>query len=310
MHEFTRPSNLWATYMFVSNWLLIALAFVLAAAYPSPLTLIPAVFIIASRQLGLGILLHECSHRSFFSSRRLNDVIGHWLAGIPVLIPIRFYRLTHLQHHAKTGTDEDPDVQNIAQYPVTKRSLLRKTLRDFSGLSGVKVVIAFLLYVLPERSGNAVSMGNNSAQSGHAFRFSWVTAAKNYGHVLIFHGGFFALFMLLGKPWLYGLWWLSYVFVYPFIVRVRQIGEHAAMPALASADVRETTRTTLVRWWERCLLAPNYVNYHCEHHYLPTVPSYHLPKLHRRLSERGFYKDHPQAIAPDGYRQVLNLAMS
>ena len=31
------------------------------------------------------------------------------------------------------------------------------------------------------------------------------------------------------------------------------------------------TRTTRVRWWERFLLAPNFVNYHLEHHLLMTA---------------------------------------
>jgi fatty acid desaturase len=62
------------------------------------------------------------------------------------------------------------------------------------------------------------------------------------------------------------------------------------------------TRTTLPRWWERLTLAPNHVNYHLEHHLLPTVPPYRLPALHRLLRERGFYRC---AEIIDGYSAVL-----
>ena len=47
------------------------------------------------------------------------------------------------------------------------------------------------------------------------------------------------------------------------------------------ADDLRNTRTTLARWWERLLIAPNRVNYHLEHHLLMTVPHYNLPRMHR-----------------------------
>jgi len=69
-------------------------------------------------------------------------------------------------------------------------------------------------------------------------------------------------------------------------------------------DLRNT-RTTLVRWWERLLVAPNYVNYHLEHHLIMTVPHYNLPRLHRLLRDRGVLDG---ACVHTGYRGVLQLA--
>ncbi|MEC8428946.1 MAG: fatty acid desaturase, partial [Pseudomonadota bacterium] len=126
----------------------------------------------------------------------------------------------------------------------------------------------------------------------------------------LFHALFFGCFWALGEPLLYTYWWVCFVFVYPFILRMRQIAEHGAMTSLSSGDVRDTTRTTLASWWERLLFAPNYVNYHCEHHYLPTVPSYRLKEMHEILIHRGFYKEKPAALAALGYTQVLRLALT
>lgn len=310
-HEVTRlktASDVTALSMFMLNWLLIAVAFFLVYFWPNLFTLITSLFILGGRQLGLGILLHECSHRSFFSTPKLNDRLGHWLAGLAILVPIDFYRPYHFSHHTQTGTDRDPDVGNVAQYPVSRSSFRRKLLRDFIGLSGLKSMAAMLLYVLPGRAGNAVSLGVNGRDIGQDA--GWKMGLRNYTHVLIFHSGFFAVFWGLGQPGLYGLWWLAYLVTHPFIIRVRQIAEHGAMPALVSDDIRHTTRTTYARPWERLLFAPNYVNYHCEHHLLPTVPSYNLPKMHTLLKQKGFYQHHPYALVKQGYLEIIRLASS
>lgn len=299
-------SDLRAYLMFAFNWLLIAFAFFIVAVWPNIITVIVALFILGGRQLGLGILLHECSHRSFFSTQKQNDLVGHWLAGIPVLVPIDFYRPYHFTHHTKTGTDEDPDVGNIAQYPVSKDSFKRKIIRDFLGLSGLKATSALLFYVLPGRAGNAVSFGVNSDKIGTDA--GWKMGLRNYLHVVSFHLIFFSILAASGHASLYALWWIAYIFTHPFIIRVRQIAEHGAMPALASEDVRHTTRTTIANWWERLLFAPNYVNYHCEHHLLPTVPSYRLSEMHRILKLRGFYKSNEEALVEKGYPEIIRLA--
>lgn len=296
-----------ALWMFGFNWLVVVLCFFVLASSASIAVKVLAMFVLAGRQLGLGILMHECGHQAFFSTVPRNRFFGHWLAGMPLLIPLEFYRTYHLQHHAKTGSEEDPDVGNIAQYPVSKASMVRKVLRDFSGLSGLKMLYGVLFFVLPNRAGNAVSLGINkekvSSGSGVAF--------QNISHATLLHTLFIALFYAVGEPWLYLMWWVSYIFFYPFIIRVRQIAEHGAMPALASADVRDTTRTTIASWFARAFFAPNYVNYHCEHHFLPTVPSYNLAAMHVLLRERGFYAEHPEALVNNGgYVQVLRVASS
>ncbi len=302
------PSDWVALRLFLFNWLVIAAMFAMVASFTNGFTILLALLVLGGRLLGLGILLHECSHRSFFSRQSWNDQIGHWFAGIPILVPIDFYRPYHFKHHTKTGTEQDPDVGNIRQYPVSKASFYRKLIRDIFGLSGIKALFAMILYVLPGRAGNAVSLGLNSeaikTENGR------LLGLKNYGHVLIWHTVFFLLLYKLGHPGLYLLWWGAYLFTHPFIIRVRQIAEHGAMPALRSEDVRLTTRTTLAKPWERLLFAPNFVNYHCEHHLLPTVPSYNLPAMHKLLRSRGFYKDNGAALVEGGYPEVIRMAAS
>ena len=42
------------------------------------------LFVIGARQLGLAVIMHDASHRSFFRSRALNDFAGTWLAAYPI----------------------------------------------------------------------------------------------------------------------------------------------------------------------------------------------------------------------------------
>ena len=108
-----------------------------------------------------------------------------------------------------------------------------------------------------------------------------------------------------GRPELYLLWPIALLTTYRLVLRIRSIAEHAmAGPA---DDPLRNTRTTLVAWWERLFLAPNFVNYHLEHHLLMTVPHYNLPKMHALLRERGLLDD---ALVTRGYRAVLQRATS
>src|SRR5207244_3537214 len=93
---------------------------------------------IGGRQLGFAILMHEAAHRSLFRSRRWNDVVGNWVCAYPVWSDLYPYRAYHLQHHAKTGTAEDPDLSLAAPFPVTRASLRRKIWRDLTGQTGWK----------------------------------------------------------------------------------------------------------------------------------------------------------------------------
>ena len=110
---------------------------------------------------------------------------------------------------------------------------------------------------------------------------------------------------LLGHAELYLLWVGAWFTTNTLVTRIRSIAEHALTPD--APEPRGRTRTTLARWWERLLIAPNRVNYHLEHHLVMTVPHYRLPALHRLLVERGVLED---ACIERGYWRVLARAAS
>ena len=72
-------------------------------------------------------------------------------------------------------------------------------------------------------------------------------------------------------------------------------------------DPLRHARTTRANWLERAVIAPYYVNYHCEHHMFMHVPCYNLPRAHRLLKAKGVMDG---MLTANGYFSVLRTASS
>ena len=275
----------------VLDWGLVFAAMALVAAVPHVLTVLLALFVIGARQLGFAVLMHEAAHRTLFRSRALNDWVGNWLCAYPVWADLFPYRPYHLQHHAKNWTDHDPDLPLATKHPVTRASMLRKVWRDLSGQVGWKRVRAILRRDLKADDG----MHTSRPESG------W----KNLRGVVVTNAVLLGGLAALGHPELYLLWIGAWLTTYSLVTRIRSIAEHSMVPE--PTDELRNTRTTIARWWERLLIAPNRVNYHLEHHLLMTVPHYNLPRMHQLLRDRGVLDS---ACVDVGYSGVLRRAAS
>ncbi len=273
------------------NWGLVFASMAMVARWPNPLTIVVALFVIGGRQLGMSILMHEAAHRTLFRNRTVNDWVGNWLAAYPVWSDTVPYRNYHLKHHAKNWTRDDPDLDLASPFPITRDSLRRKIWRDLSGQTGWKRMKATL------RRDLGMSAGKSRRQEQSAW-----SALRG---VVLSNVALLVLLAAFGHPELYLLWIGAWMTTYSLVMRIRAIAEHA-MPG-DPADPFRNARTTLAAWWERLVLAPNYVNYHLEHHLLMTVPHYKLPRFHRMLRERGLLED---ANVMHGYASVLRLAAS
>src|SRR5262249_18038536 len=117
---------------------LIAAAGALFIVWPNPLTYIAAVMIIGARQLGLAILMHDAAHGALHANAKVNDWLAQWLCAGPVGADLARYRPYHLQHHRYTEQPEDPDLALSAPFPITRKSLLRKVVRDLTGQTFLK----------------------------------------------------------------------------------------------------------------------------------------------------------------------------
>ena len=264
------------------DWGLVFAAMALVAAWPNPASVVAALFVIGARQLGLAVLMHEAAHGTLFRSRRWNEWAGQWLCAYPIWADLEPYRRVHLRHHARNWTAEDPDLPLATKYPVSPASMRRKLWRDLSGQVAWKRVRAILRRDLAALSTPRALRG-----------------------VLLTNAALLALLGLAGHPALYLLWVAAWFTTYSLVTRIRSIAEHNMVPD--PGDELRNTRTTLARPWERLLIAPNRVCYHLEHHLLPTVPLYRLPRMHRMLAERGALDG---ALVERGYLGVLRRAAS
>ena len=271
-------SNPRAAGMFVANWLIIAAAFALFALWPNPLTFITGAIILGGRQLGLAVLYHDCSHSVMFTSKRINELVGHWLAGGPLNTSLYAYRAYHLKHHQFAGTRDDPDLALALTYPTSGDSMKRKIWRDVTGQTGVKDI---------KRQFRKFGIKRNAP-------------------FVVTHLTMFAILAACGVWWAYPLWWAGYLTAYQVITRLRFMGEHGVALDRLSLDPRDNTCTTRVRWWERLLIAPNYVNFHLEHHLTAGVPCYRLAHFHKLLSDQNYFDD--KACLSNGYAEVLRKA--
>jgi fatty acid desaturase len=284
-----RDARAWLSILL--DWGLVGASFALVAAWPNLLTILVALAVIGSRQLGFAILMHDAAHRALLSSRDWNDWVGNWLCGYPIWTDVHPYRKYHLQHHAKTWTEEDPDLELANPFPITWSSFKRKVWRDLSGQTGWKRFLAILDRDLGRSRGRV--------------RRDFGAGMQALYGVIVTNAVLFGLLALFGHPALYLLWVGAWFTTYSLVMRIRSIAEHAMVPDVT--DERKNTRTTVARWWERLLIAPNRVNFHLEHHLLMTVPHYNLPRLHEMLKSRGALDG---ACVANGYWSVLKLAAS
>lgn len=265
------------------NYAITAAILAAMAVWPNPLTLLVGILLLGGRQLGFGVLVHECGHGTLFRTRALNEFVGLWLAAAPTFNNMKAYARGHLDHHRLAGTREDPDLPNYREYPITRERLYRKLWRDVTGQTGWKQTRGLFrnllrLHRLRPETRNALLRG------------------------LVVNALMVAVFAACGAVWLYAVWWVALLTTNRVVSRLRQVAEHAAVPDLYDLDPRRNTRTIPAGWYDRLVFCPLGVNYHLEHHFLASVPVYNLPTMHRLLKARGFYDD---VAFPPSYFSML-----
>jgi fatty acid desaturase len=292
-----RGHRAWLT-LFV-NYGLIAASMALVAYLPNVFTVVLALFIIGARQLGFAVVMHESAHYTLFKNRKLNDFVGNWLAGYPIYLGASMYRAHHLEHHAKTWTDGDPDLSLATAFPVSKASMARKVMRDLFGITGLKKLIGTTYLVIKVIGGQEIDSGTLP------MRMERRPAIRMLVGTVLTNVTLLGVLWALGHPLLYLLWFGAWMTTNNLVARIRSIAEHAVVPD--PTDPMGQTRTVRAGWLERLLIAPNCVQYHLEHHLVMTVPHYNLPKFHAMMRERGLLEG---ACVADNYAQVLRAAVA
>ncbi len=265
-------------------WAVIGAATLMGIVWP--LTIPLAVMIIGARQLGLGILQHDAAHGALHPDPKINDWVAEWLC----VNGVQTYRDYHLQHHKYGQQAEDPDLVLSAPFPVSRASLWRKVVRDLTGQTWFKQKFGRLTSNLARR------------KPGEPLWPILKTEARRQRRWLILNSLAIAAFAAAGVWWGWFVFWLlPRATWYQLVTRVRNIAEHALI-AKNEPDPLRHARTTRANLIERALLAPYWVNYHCEHHMFMHVPCWSLPRVRRLLARDGVTA---RMEGAEGYLSIL-----
>lgn len=221
-----------------------------------------AAFLLMGRQYArFASLGHEAVHRTLFSNRQINDLVGKWVLSYPSWVPFELYRRAHIDHHRDEMGPKEPDKALYRSYPITVSSFRRKLIRDATGRTGF-TLFKGLVRAAAKRKPAAVK----------------IMACQ----VLILAG-----FVLIGRPELYVfLWWLPHLTVWRVINRLRSIAEHGGL--MQSSDRRQTTHDVRQSRLASFCLVPFNIGYHLAHHVDMGVPNWNLPRLQRELESSGW----------------------
>ena len=280
--ELTRRSAWRASAAIVGDVLVVALAAAVALAYwfSLPITII-CVLVIGTRQHALFVIAHDAAHYLLYEGRWLNDLVGRACATLQGL-SMCTYRVIHRLHHNNLYGELDPDTALHGGYPRGTAYLVKKLLKDLSGLTAWKTYAYFL------GGAPALNTATNVAlrpldDTSEKLRLE---ARRDRNVVIGFHLALLAAFAWSGYLVQYlVLWVLPLVTVVQAILRLRAIAEHGATTDFSSP--LSAARTNLGPAWLEWLIFPHHVNYHIEHHLYASVPHYNLPALHREMAARG-----------------------
>lgn len=280
--ELTRRSPWRATAAVVHDFAVLAFAVFLGLYFwPNPIVLLLSIFLIGTRQHALFVIAHDAAHYLLYETRWLNDAVGRACAMVQGL-SMCTYRVIHRLHHNNLYGELDPDTALHGGYPRGRWYLMRKLLKDLSGLTAWKTYAYFLGGAPALNTATNVAMRPLDDTSEKLRR----EARHDRNAVIAFHLAALALFAWSGYLVQYlVLWILPLVTVVQAILRLRAIAEHGATTDFSSPLT--AARTNVLPAWLEWLIFPHRVNYHIEHHLYASVPHYNLPRLHREMAGRG-----------------------
>lgn len=257
--------------------LVVGAAILLTIHHANPLFAIPLLALQGYLVAFLFMAVHEAAHKTVFTGRLANEILGH-LSSLMIVLPYEQYALFHWDHHRFTqDPDRDPE-------------LVTATIPS----SDAKLAIAYTGIV---QLTNRIRLLFRRAVTGHAVA-PWIPEAKR--GLVVREARLYALaygVLLVGSLALQStmlLWcWLLPLFIGQLFLRPYLYAEHTGCEHTRSAY--ENTRTTytgaLMKWftWN--------MPFHVEHHAYPSVPFHALPKLNAIVDDRIVHRGH-------GYRKV------
>ncbi|WP_249644269.1 fatty acid desaturase family protein [Nocardia sputi] len=250
----------------IADWLVIAAVAILCEQLSGLMWwvfyLTVALPVIATRQRGLGTLVHEAAHGTLAEHRGLNRFLGTWFSGYVILQPFDAFRRSHMRdHHGSFGdVRRDPDFRAHIAAGVYKpqsgaRFVWRYMLLPLLGLTSVAIVKELQL------------RGSwNKARPGLA-----VVCYLAMLGILCWVNGYGTQFLLY--------WIVPLLLIFPMINWYMALLEHFPLVGHNNVDLR-TTRHRALGPFSYHFLGIHNEGYHLDHHLSPMIPYWNLPRVH------------------------------
>lgn len=278
--QYAHADNHRARIELVSTLLLYALGMMIAlSAIGTWWLMFPAIVLSAAMGLRIYMIQHDCLHGSFFSSRRINDIVGTLLSPI-AMTPYKATRYIHTLHHTHVSDLDRRDTFEI--YVMTLKewnaapALQRLQYRAYRSPVTLILIGPFVLYLILRRMplyGLKTGIGD-----------------------LVLHNALLAAYLLLiwsvaGWPGI-AVWtasvYLACVFgaLIPYVVHNFEHIHWGTKPAL---DFRTAALegSAVLAWGRVFDLAMLNIGYHDLHHLNAKIPGYRLKAAYGDLDARG-----------------------
>ena len=209
--------------------------------------------------------LHECTHRTAFRSRWLNETV-YWLCGLTLGLMPWAFRFQHADHHTYTqDIHRDPQMIPMGER-LSGYLFYASAVPYFTGIAKALLRYPIGRFTQSERNYIPANM-LKSVQ-----RQAWIYWGVYLGIAAVSIGL---------ESWAALVYWLIPRIVAEPVERIIRLSEHTA--CAHSRNMLENSRTTLtwppIRWlsWNMPL--------HAAHHAVPLVPFHAIPKLNDMLSD-------------------------
>jgi omega-6 fatty acid desaturase (delta-12 desaturase) len=221
------------------------------------------------------IIFHDCTHGSFFPSRRANDILG-FIAGVLTFTPYFHWRWEHNLHHATSGDLDrrgtgDVWTLTVQEYLEASRwkRFAYRLARNPVILFGVAPLFLFFIKMripaakAPRRERHSVAW-TNLAIVGVAAGMSWIFGFKAYLLLQLL------IVMVAGSA---GLWLFYVQHQFEGVYWERSGDWDYCTAALKGSSFYKLPK--LLQWFS------GNIGFHHIHHLSPRIPNYHLEKCHR-----------------------------
>lgn len=269
IRELNSPQPVRFFWEIVKTWIVIISAIAIAVHAGNIFVSALAIFVVATRQNVLGLLMHEQTHYLGFK-HKYGDLITDLLVCYPLIfVSVENYSKVHLAHHKHYFTDKDPDLARKSGrdwiFPMEHRHLLKLFVQDLFGIN--------LLETL---------RGKNLKEVDIQIKRLWKVPKFVKPLYLVVAAFIITITHSWGVVLLY--WVLPFVTVLQVFVRWGAIREHFY---IHEAPLEVSTPLIINPWWERLIMPDQNFGYHIYHHYFAAVPFSNLPKVHKIFVEEG-----------------------